>query len=446
MIRITEPPLQTAALAKYPFSPALVKKFSTVSRFGDPLVMYEASPDKKFLYVPRACCPVGPNDNRAKGFATRIHSKFVPRNSEQQRVIAESLGLLQAGKSFIIQAGTGTGKTVMSLKLIDEIGVCALVVASKDDLVKQWIARIQEHCDIKRKDIGLIQQDVCQVYGKKIVVASLHSLAIPDRYPSAIRSLFGIVVFDEVHRLGAETFSKVAGLFPAKLRLGLSAEPRRVDGKEIVFFSHIGPIRVVSNAVPLKPKVLIYDSNWTCPRVKNAEGKIRRIPHVPGRCGHVVNILFKDRTRNYLIASLAKKAFDVKRRTTIFSTVKDHLDVIEAMLVRLGVPTSGIGHYYGTMKSDQLARVATKGIILATPGKMGDGTDIPWIDTCILAAPISDVRQIVGRHLREYPDKKVPVVFDIRDNDSHVFEGYAKKRDAYYASVGATVQVMTMGS
>jgi superfamily II DNA or RNA helicase len=71
-----------------------------------------------------------------------------------------------------------------------------------------------------------------------------------------------------------------------------------------------------------------------------------------------------------------------------------------------------------------------------------EGTDIPWLDTAVLATPKADVEQIIGRIRREHPGKKEPVVLDPVDQDSPVFVGYANKRAWWYRKVGAKIVQM----
>jgi superfamily II DNA or RNA helicase len=323
-----------------------------------------------------------------------------------------------------------------------------LVVCTKDDLVNQWRQRIMQHTDIPSSQIGKIQQNKCDVYGKKAVIASLKSLAIPDRYPPQIKQLFGLVIFDEVHRLGADTFQVVCRMFPSWLRLGLSATPERQDGKEIVFFANIGPIRVVSEGVPMVPKVLRLESGWRVPRTKkkdpmSGEYKLIKMPHSPGKCAHVVRFLLRNTDRNRMLVWAMKKAWQNKRNTVIFSSSIDHLELLRDLCVKEGIPRKDFGEYFGGGRSEKhLHEAAAKPLVLATPGKAGDGTDFPWWDCCVLAAPFAGIKQSAGRVLREYPDKRQPVIFDIDDSDSSVFLGYMNKRDEYYASVGAEVKEM----
>jgi len=118
------------------------------------------------------------------------------------------------------------------------------------------------------------------------------------------------------------------------------------------------------------------------------------------------------------------------------------------------VPDEDIGYYVGTSASDgspyegglkarkvQREQAKAKAVVLATYQMASEATDVPWWDTCVLAIPRSDVVQIVGRIRREYPGKTQPVVLDIVDGDSPVYEAFARKRLAWYKSIGCELRI-----
>jgi len=94
------------------------------------------------------------------------------------------------------------------------------------------------------------------------------------------------------------------------------------------------------------------------------------------------------------------------------------------------------------MNAEQRKTASVKPVILTTYRMMSEGTDIPWLDTCVMGTPRADVVQIVGRIRREYPDKPQPIVMDFIDRDSPVFAGYANKRLNWYKKLGAEVKRM----
>ena len=321
------------------------------------------------------------------------------------------------------------------------------MIVTKDDLLKNWTDTAQQVLGLKPKEIGIIRQDVCQVEDRKLVIGMIHSLSIPGRYPQWIIDEFGLVCWDECHHVPANTFALTAGLFPAKLRWGLSATPERVDGKDIVLYAHIGPVRVRADDMPLVPRVMQVMTNWMCPRVRRKDditGEVRtvRLPHSPGKCGHITKIIARDQQRNTRLATLITACHTKGRRTVFFSDTLEHLDTMHQLLVTR-IPAKDIGYYVGGMKQAELDASKAKPVILATYGMCSEGTNIPWLDTCVLGTPKADVRQVVGRILREYPGKQQPVVIDPVDDDSPVYAGYAKKRRYWYRAIGAETVTVT---
>jgi superfamily II DNA or RNA helicase len=442
---VKQQPLMTGAVATYPMSASLQSRFQTVSRFGEPICMWSPSPDGQHIRVPRGVCPIGLEDRRIKGTPISIKSRVVPRNDEQARVLAETKALLKAGESFIIEASTGFGKTVIAWDVIATMGVKTLVVGTKDDLYTQWAREGLKHTDIQRSRLGFVRQDAFDVTDKDVVVGMLHSLAIQDRYPAWLRNEFGLIVFDEVHRLGAETFSRVASMFTAALRLGMSATPERQDGKEIIFYCHIGPVKVRAKLIKLSPKILVYKSPWKCPVVPtdvvSGVTVLKKMPHEPGKCGHILKRLVKSKTRNELCAMLCHAAWRKDRNAVFFSDIIAHLQQVYAMANALGVPQSDMAYYTGAQSKKEKDIAKGKKLVFATYAAAGEGTDVPWWDCGILGAPRAHVKQIIGRFLREYPDKKQPVIVDIRDDDSPVYAAYARSRVAVYedAEIGGEI-------
>lgn len=432
--------IETGATTKYPLSDRLVKETTFVSSYGEVVSMGVVKDG--FIYVPREMYPLGAIDKRSEGEEVTLKSILGVRDAEQGRVLKESLGYLSKGRSHIIQAGTGSGKTAISLMLAAAIGRKTLIVLTKQNLMDQWKREITKFLGIGGKEVGTIQQKVCDVEGKPIVVAMLHSLC-KDKYPVELLSQFGLVIYDEVHNVSAETFSVAARILPAKLRLGLSATPVRRDGKDLVIRSHIGPILVVSDRVMLKPKIIHARTIYQVPLVT------RRIAggwdHVPmeTKPGRLVN-LFKDMGsnlhRNMMIVEFVKQAYNKGRSIVIFSELIDsHLRILHELLIGNGLPAKDIGFYIGGMLTKELDSSKAKPIVLATYAICKEAVDVPWWDTAVLATPRSDIKQTVGRILREYPDKKPPIVFDLIDSSIPVLNAYYQKRYKQYMELGAEI-------
>lgn len=448
---VKEKPLFVAATAVYPYSADFEAKFFATTRFGEPLNMSRRVGDK--LHVPRQLCLYkdAKLDKRTTGTKiSAINCKVGPRNDEQARIIEEVLELLKHDQDHILEASTGTGKTFVGLTVAARLGLKVLIVVTKEDLLVQWREEAKKFLNVTDADIGIIQQNKCQVKGKKIVIGMVHSLA-KEKYPEEIYDEFGLVIFDEVHRMAADTFSIVAGLFNAKHRLGLSATAVRIDGKEFLFEAHIGEVKVHSKFVPMSPKVLAIDSGWLLPRVPkkvNGSWVTGQLHHEPGKLGAVLVAMSKSEHRNKIITKLVKKAYDKDRYTLVLSDLAraKHLNALAYMAHLAGVKEKDIGFYVGDMSEDEREETKTKRVVFATYGMTAEATDVPWWSVAVLATPRANIMQPVGRILREYPDKPTPVVFDIVDYDSRILAAYFQKRCTQYTSkeMGGTVTKATV--
>jgi len=437
-------PISTGAAAVFPYSADLARRWVTTSRFdNEPICLYRVlglGDDKKLL-LPRESFQVGAEDRRVDGLKVTYNSVFKPRNDEQSRVIGQATKYLLDGKSFLVEAPTGFGKTACAMQLIANVGRKTMVIIDNEKLRDQWIDAAKKFLGLSNSDIGVVQGNTCSVSGKKLVIGMMQSLSKPGRYPMRLFNDFGLVIWDEIQILGADQFSNTVWMFPAKLRLGLSATPYRADGKDIVFYSHIGRVLVKAQQMKLVPKVLVRETGWRVP-VVYWNGRMQPIPHAPGKTMHVNKLLGTDSKRNAEIVQFVVSAYRKGRKTIVFSDIKNHLEILESSLIAHGVKLADIGMYIGGLKKEVRDHAETKRVLLATYAFAKKGMDVPDLDTLVLGMPKSDVIQIVGRIMREHPTKQQPLVLDLVDSSSSVFNGYASKRRSWYNRIGAEVEVL----
>lgn len=439
--RIAAPPMRMDALAWYPYSVDLEKTLKHETKFEG--VVNLATVVGHNLLVPRGLAMGKPVlDKRSDGSTIHVTMKNPPRNLEQKRVIEKSTGNLLLGQDHILRATTGFGKTYCGLSIAANVGRNTLIIVTKDDLMEQWRKAILTHTSTPASKIGIIQQDQCDYVGKDFVIAMVHSL-IKDKYPWDIKTHFGTVIFDEVHRMAADTFQLSCGMFTARHRLGLSATPKRVDGKEFIFEAHIGPVLVSSSLLQVPPKIIFQKTKFRLPmvirRTKTGYTKVP-LPHSPGKLMGVYKEMAKDMHRNSQIIHFVKKAYDKDRRIIVFSDLKEsHLQVLYELAHSEGIPEKDMDFYVGGMKEKAREAAKHKRVLFATYAMTAEATDIPWLDTAVLATPRANVVQTVGRILREWENKKQPVVFDLVDECSHVLRQYAMKRHSDYLKMGATI-------
>jgi superfamily II DNA or RNA helicase len=300
----------------------------------------------------------------------------------------------------------------------------------KEFLMNQWADRIMDCYDIKKSDIGFVQQNVCEFEDKKIVMIMIQSLLARD-YPKSMFDYFGTLCIDECHRIAAQEFRKAIVLFPARYRLGVTATPRRADKMENVFFWHIGNIVTIGEERRLKPRVKVIKTNLDL-----THRDLNNMYDFRGKqnLNKVITYLIENDKRNRIIVSLIKKALKTGRKMMILSGRLDHLERLKIMMdmemVKDGLRYTS-GYYIGGMSEEERTISATRQLIFATVQMAAEGLDIPDLDTLFLVTPKSDIEQAVGRILRTYDGKKEPVVVDFSD-PIEICVNMLKKRVSFY--------------
>ena len=71
-------------------------------------------------------------------------------------------------------------------------------------------------------------------------------------------------------------------------------------------------------------------------------------------------------------------------------------------------------------------------LVFSTPGSARDGTDNPTLDCLVLATPVGNLDQAIGRVCRKKDNKPVPIVIDIVDSGCKDMVKKAEYRKNYY--------------
>jgi superfamily II DNA or RNA helicase len=333
----------------------------------------------------------------------------------------------------ILCAAAGSGKTVMGLETARRVGRTTLILVHKEFFVDQWTERINQFLPQAR--IGYVQQDRCEFgYDYDIVIGMIQSLAA-RRYDDALYKWPGLIISDEVHRLGAETWSEVITQFDAQTRLGLTATPRRKDGMEPLFFWHIGPI--IANAKredtkTLDPNVKVVDwhEQHDMRKYRMRNGKFNLSKWITG--------ISESHDRNEMICHYLIKALEKGRKVMALSDRRAHLTTIQNMI---NMKTGGkyiVDQYVGQRKKEDLQKAAKANLILGTYRMADEGLDIADLDSLVMMTPKSDIEQAVGRIQRIFEGKPTPVVIDVVDRGVPASEGMSNVRRRGYTKLKAT--------
>lgn len=345
-------------------------------------------------------------------------------------ISVDSKDNLYVAKDYIV-----THNTVLSLNAFTRIGRSALVIVNRGFLQDQWVKRIKGTKKIPGfvpdARVGIIKGPKCQ-YGDDfdISIAMIQTLAAQkDKLPEGFWNSFGLIITDEVHRIGAPKWNDIVPKFSASYRLGVSATPRRKDGMEPVFFSHIGMVLHESKVKRVTPKLRRIYTSFQIPQTHK---------FIPNRAGDEVlkRWLVKSPERNQLIINELVMACRAGRKIIVLSERRKHLEILKEMFDAVKPAGKETAFYIGGMKRFELEAAESADLIFSSYQMTSEAFDVPELDTAFLVSPLSDVEQSVGRIMREYGDKKPAVVTDFIDDAIPRFSSMWNRRREFYIKEG----------
>jgi superfamily II DNA or RNA helicase len=345
----------------------------------------------------------------------------------------------------ILMAPPGAGKTVMGCALIAERKVSTLILVHRGQLLTQWKERITSFLGIKGKEIGTLNGTKKKLTGK-IDLAMIQTFTKIEDLSEIARN-YSQIIIDECHHIPATSFEAILKQLPARYIVGLTATPYRKDGLEKILFQQCGPIRHEMPAVDggvLNKFVAIHETGFKFP-----EELGRQPPY------HVMmHHLTTNAARNKKIADLTIELLKNGRFPLLISDRKDQLGVLAKLIIdSVDLVDLEIIHLYGTFTAKQRVtaieilhtkrRESKPVLLVATASLVGEGFDLPELDSLVLATPLSfegRMIQYAGR-LHRLSDGKVDVrILDFVDSNSAMLVKMYRNRVKTYRKMGYTIE------
>jgi len=354
---------------------------------------------------------------------------------EQSTAITKLIG----HETGVLSAPPGSGKTVMACAILAKRKLPTLILVHRQELLEQWKDQLSRFLGIPPKQIGVFS-GTKKKPTEKIDIATILSLkGIEDL--EEFFSSYGQIIIDECHHIPAVTFESILKRSSARYILGLTATPYRKDGHQKILFMQCGPVRheiKTSGDHLISKRVVVKETTFKLSENLGPQPPI-----------HLIwNELMADVGRLDLVATDVIEAVNASRFPLIISDRKEHLEAIEKKIASLSSSIK-ISRLVGTMGKkarkavmDEMRNIAEKNApmcLLATASLIGEGVDIPRLDTLVLAMPISFKGRIVqyaGRLHRQWPGKRDVVIYDYLDVCSGLTVSMYRKRVQAYRSMG----------
>ncbi len=129
-------------------------------------------------------------------------------------------------RSVLVEKPTGTGKTVIALKVLEQMKGKMLFLVHREELMHQFVKRCSEHG--YGGDVATIRSGESEQTWKRHQCAMVQTLV---RRLATTQADPDVIVTDEAHHAVAESWARCYARWPEAYMLGLTGTPERLDGK-----------------------------------------------------------------------------------------------------------------------------------------------------------------------------------------------------------------------
>ncbi len=324
--------------------------------------------------------------------------------AEQEDAIKEILKY----DSSICVAPPGFGKTLIGAKIFEQRAVKTLIIVNKNMLLDQWISRFVDYFGYKKSDIGFLGKSQNRLNGN-IDIATMQSL---NNIPELVENYTQVIV-DECHHIPALTFEQIVKNFKGMYILGLSATPNRKDELDPILYQQLGNISYEYK----KPKthtnrLLVIKTEFTSSADNYAA---------------IINELVSNEDRNRQIVKTIKENID--RKILLLSDRIEHLNLLENILKEENIDFVSVhGSQNKKEQVENMQKVKTSSLILATSSFFGEGIDFPHLNTIIFATPISFYGRLIQYLGRIGRGNQECLAIDFLDSKNAMLNSTYKKR------------------
>lgn len=396
-------------------------------RLKPTLSYYESVPDG--LRFPRGV------SNQAV-LLCREHMGCSPRIIDKRRVLPEvdyafsgelrtyqevAVGSALKRSFGVIEAGTGSGKTVMALALIAARRQPTLVVVHTKELLYQWQDRAAEFLGCP---VGLVGDGHCTIEPFTVAIVNSARKRIAELVPR-----FGHLVIDECHRVPATLFTDVVSHFDSRYLLGLSATAFRSDDgftRLIYYFMgdrlhKVDQGELQATGAVLRPRLIRRETPFTFHYRGDYQALIRGLTTHEGR-----NL--------QIIEDICRTAQEPDSGTSLVVSDRiGHCEIFAGELEKRGIRVELLTGQILPERRNAVVAAVQNGevqVLVSTLQLISEGFDCPGLSSLFLTTPITfegRLLQVIGRIMRPAANKEARV-FDYVDETVPVLRRSANAR------------------
>lgn len=369
-------------------------------------------------------------DNR-KDTGSNIALPWAKKPHDPRDYQLEAIELMLNNWRGLINFATGLGKTLTAVHAIRKFKKKTLVICPGKSIADNFY---EELASAFGKDkVGYFGDGKKQI--KQITVGIVGSVTNSiDKFKQAD---LGLVIFDEVHHLAADTFFSIAqGLGGVGRMFGLTATDFRSDGKEILIKAGVGSVLINRDLIWGIKNKWLADPYFIVRKI-NTCGKDYKDDKLKSYRTH---ILESDDMNNRIIGDIQKF---LNAGKSVLCLV-DQVEHGEKISTSVGLPLATGKDKMSKEYINQLNSGKIPGLV-GTDSMIGEGCDTKRVDVLVLAnfvASKGPLWQNIGRGMRLYGDKTSVIVLDYCPTGSTMMSRHSDERIKIYKEITKNVKVI----
>jgi len=334
----------------------------------------------------------------------------LPFRGELRPYQQEAVELVLRRSFGVLEAGTGSGKTVMALAVIARRKQPTLVVVHTKELLYQWQERAAAFLGC---EAGLVGDGHFTLKPLTVAIVNTARKRVGELAPH-----FGQLVVDECHRVPSTLFTDVVARFDCHYLLGLSATAfRRDDGFTRLIYYFMGDRihkvdqgELEASGAILKPELIRQPTSFSYRYRGDYQALIKALTRHEGRnlqiVGDIVRVVGEPDPGIALVVS----------------DRVSHCQLFTRLLMERGVHVELLTGQISAERRAEIVESVQQGrlqVLVATLQLISEGFDCPGLTTLFLTTPITfegRLLQVIGRIMRPAANKQARV-FDYVDEE-----------------------------
>lgn len=324
----------------------------------------------------------------------KLEFKGLLRSEQQEAVNKFFIG--ERARSGLLQAKPGWGKTFAACNLIARNNSKTLILVHTVLLFEQWLDEIAQQ--LPNITVGKIGDGFFSISD---VTVAIYKTAYNNI--NQLREEFSTLIVDEAHKCPADMFSTVVNNINAKVKIAITATPRRKDGKHVYLEDFFSTFKVVAEDL----------RDLAIPSVTVVPTDFKFAITDPKRdWSRAVNKLCADTDYQDLIAN---KAISYIKQGRCPLIIGDRVQMLKDLQKKIPDSICVIGESDKAIREDALENLGKTYKAILTTKLFDEGISCHRLDTLFFTCPSNNPvqwEQRIGRIERLHPEKQFPLVVD----------------------------------